>query len=491
MSDTAQINAKINGDASGFTNAVDQASGKANQFATGALKKLGSAVIAAFAVEKVKEWVSATYEAADALADLSEQTGVSTNSLQALQIVAKKSGVEFSDVANAFKKIDKATSEAVTGNDKTIKAFKDLGITVDDLKNKDAGEIFYQIVSNMQGSAEAGSAAISILGKNTSEFKKLLGEISGKDLKDIVKELTDAGFIIEEKMIEIGANTNKWMEMLGEKTKTVFSNVVLHINGLMNEGIKSWYILGKSAKEAIAAKVVFGQDFNFGDKVRANAAEVQAEDQTEIEKKKQLAALAKAARQSTGDNEETAKTGSKREDMLYKSWENRAEGMSNAGKLSEYEDMKKARQIQQDEVKTEMEFLLLEEKIEAINQKILKTKQDIIKEQDDINKKETESADKLIEQQATEEKLVADYEDEISARNKAMAGVTAESPVRFNEVARYGGQLGGQGNIQAGNAIRQISIQERMATIAAESDKKLAQIIIAIQKNAEKGGLPE
>jgi hypothetical protein len=107
---------------------IEQSSKKTDSL-VGSLVKLAPAMIAAFAVQKIKQFATDVLDAADSLAKMSAKTGISVEGLQYLQAAAIAGGNEIEQVASAVNKMQ----ANLAGEDKgAVKAIKALGLSLSD-----------------------------------------------------------------------------------------------------------------------------------------------------------------------------------------------------------------------------------------------------------------------------------------------------------------------------------------------------------------------
>jgi hypothetical protein len=85
-----------------------------------------------FSADMFTSWVKGAIDAADALFDLSERTGIATDSLSKLQYAAKLSDVSAEEFGTNLIKLNRSIAEAARGTGEAEKAFQAMGIAVKD-----------------------------------------------------------------------------------------------------------------------------------------------------------------------------------------------------------------------------------------------------------------------------------------------------------------------------------------------------------------------
>lgn len=479
MADRAQVDVKINGDASGLSNAVDQASTKVEGFATGVLKKMGGAMIAAFSVQAVIGFVKETLAAADALQDLSENTGIGVEKLQTYQVLARRSGVEFQTLVGVFGKLEKASAEALTKTGPMREAFKGLGIEIDSLNGKNPAEIFEMIsaaMARMGYSAEATRIKFELMGKTGLGLNTILKDVS-KGTDELTKSLVKSGLVLSAEAQKRLDEMNKLIEenIIGMKNvakesmgKSLFSDAITA--ALMND---------KIALEKGITSNFFQAEGGYFQKFWEKFGEIYYNKKYFVD----LEVKTKLPKPNITPLDIDLKAGDKEEAYELKKWESKLARMKKEDQLKE---LMKAKDVQ------EMWLGLAtknNEKEEQLKYKdlLLDTTNKIFDIQVKINEETEKQIQNSIELNEQEDRLADRYEDEVKNRNRQLKDVDKEgNEDRFNELQRIGGQIGGQPNVAVGNAVRSLALEEKRTRIIEDSDKKLNDIRIAVEKVADK-----
>lgn len=168
--------------------------GKGILGAGGAIAGLGAAVAAPIAAafhEAVQEF--------DEFQKLSDRTGTTTEALSKLGYAAKQSDASISDVSAAAKVLQKNIGGAHQGVEASLKAFSQLGLSVEDLEGKGLDEQFLIIadaLDNLADPADRTRAAIKLLGNGGRALLPLFK--GGADsLRELFEEAEATGSIIE------------------------------------------------------------------------------------------------------------------------------------------------------------------------------------------------------------------------------------------------------------------------------------------------------
>jgi hypothetical protein len=161
------------------------------------VKQVVEGMGAAFAVERMVEFVHQAIEGAAALGDLSQRTGMSTESLSQLQFAAKIASVSSETLGVAVKKLQVSMATASAGDQLKISTFKQLGITQADLGKGTEAVMMKMADAYAHAQDGAGKTAVSIelMGRAGDEMIPLLNR-GGAAIRDLMKEADSLGLTI-------------------------------------------------------------------------------------------------------------------------------------------------------------------------------------------------------------------------------------------------------------------------------------------------------
>ena len=215
MSNTAKINTVITNNNSDFIKGITQAKQQVEGFAKGQLAQLGGMIGGAFAVGAVVEFGRRALENADNLSKLSETVGITTDQLQGLQAAAKLNGMETTDIDAGLAKLAKAQDEVVQGNKAIITTFQRLGISAQDAASMGTAELFDAIAKGAQNDATAIADLSDIFGRGMgTKMMPILKEIADNGFGGIVEKAKQAGLIIDSEVISKLAEANDDFERI-------------------------------------------------------------------------------------------------------------------------------------------------------------------------------------------------------------------------------------------------------------------------------------
>ena len=206
---------------------LDKADEKVGSFIE-RLKKVGESILAAFAVEKVTEFVKSQVEAATGLQRTAIQLGTTTDELQAMNFAAQQAGVGADALSNGLRFLNLHIAEAAQGGGEAAQLFKEAGVSITDAagKSRPAGDIMSDLadhIASIQDPAKQTQLAMRLLGRGGVELIPLLKQ-GGGAFDEARKKVQELGggisndFIAQAKEAE-DATADLNFAMTGLKTK--------------------------------------------------------------------------------------------------------------------------------------------------------------------------------------------------------------------------------------------------------------------------------
>jgi hypothetical protein len=123
-----------------------------------AFSSLGSSLFGGLGVATVvTELVGLEKAALDnavSIATLSQKVGVSTETLSVLSIAAKTAGLSQEDLGDGLTRLAQSMDKAAQGSAKPLDAFKRLGISMNDIKSDDPGQMMVLVAQKMSTMAD-------------------------------------------------------------------------------------------------------------------------------------------------------------------------------------------------------------------------------------------------------------------------------------------------------------------------------------------------
>ena len=166
----------------------------------GMVKKALGVLGVAFTAQQFGSWIKGAVDAADALNDLSQRTGIAVEDLDALSLVAEQNGTTLEAVSGSLSRLARVMGEASGGNKAAVSTLKQFGIGLQEVKSGSltATEALARIadrVQQMPDGLQKAAAVQKLFGKSASELVPLLNA-GGDAIRSSREELEKYGALI-------------------------------------------------------------------------------------------------------------------------------------------------------------------------------------------------------------------------------------------------------------------------------------------------------
>ena len=153
-----EMRGRVSLDLSAFERAALKGQQVAKNFGVSVEKSLGISqfkgmVAGALSVAAVTSSVNALLEKADGIDALAKRFDITAEGIQSIQYAADQTGASAESMFMALKKLTVALEEARDGNKEYRNALLALGVSLGDIKSKNAEQVFYQIGKRAEGAA--------------------------------------------------------------------------------------------------------------------------------------------------------------------------------------------------------------------------------------------------------------------------------------------------------------------------------------------------
>jgi hypothetical protein len=238
-----ELKAALGLDQSAYIAGFEQAKGVARNFGRdigshigGELSALKGQFAAAFGVAAITHLGKEIIEIGGHIRDMADRTNLSVRMVQALDYAAGQTGSSFDAMANAMKKIAIARTEALKAPGEQRDAFKDFGITLQEIKAARPEGLFIDIsdaIKKAGDSTEYTASLVKLMGKNADELVPAMKQGVG----EMIAEFDKLGLAIDEKVInkldEMGDSMDRVARQMKKGMAEFFINT---IQGLDNFG---------------------------------------------------------------------------------------------------------------------------------------------------------------------------------------------------------------------------------------------------------------
>jgi len=148
------------------------------------MSAIGKRIAAAFSVGLILDFTRRVVNAAEEIKNLAEQFDESTDSIQQMEVAARKAGLQFDVYAGMLGRIKKAQADVLAGDEKAIALFNKLGIK--------ASQPAFSILQNL-GQSPNKASVIELLGPKAVRAINSLGSLGSADSGHIASEETIQG----------------------------------------------------------------------------------------------------------------------------------------------------------------------------------------------------------------------------------------------------------------------------------------------------------
>lgn len=236
----------------------EQLSGRLNK-AFGTVKSSIAALGVGLTGGAFAAFVKTGIDAADNLGKLSQQIGVSTESLSALNYAASLSGTSAEQLSQAMVKLAKAATDTAAGTGEALVAFKALGVSVKDAAGNLRGteDLLLELAdrfSKIEDGTGKTAIAMRLFGESGARLIPFLNQ-GRSGIEQLRQEAERLGIILSSKTAKAAEQFNDNMTRLGksfEGLKVTLANDTLpFLNRLVDDLVKGAEVAGGFGKALV------------------------------------------------------------------------------------------------------------------------------------------------------------------------------------------------------------------------------------------------
>lgn len=204
------------------------------------------AAVLAVVVKLEKKLMDMTKEAADSaknLVDMSSQTGISTENLQAFQYAEDFIGVSSDQLADSLKDLTTKMSDAANGNEETAAKFDQLGVSIYDAQDnlRSSYDVFLDVIDGlgeMSNQAERDALAMGLINESAQKLNPLIEQGSGS-LKKYAAEAENVGYILSNDQLKaltaVDEAQNRLLKSQEAVSKQISAEYAPYMSDALNE----------------------------------------------------------------------------------------------------------------------------------------------------------------------------------------------------------------------------------------------------------------
>lgn len=152
-----------------------------------------------------KESVTASAGFADEIQTLSQQTGISTDTLQEYAYMAELVDTDVSTITGSMTKLTRNMNNAKKGTGDAAAAFEKLGISITDSNGnlRSNQEVFMEVIDalgDIENQTERDATAMEIFGRSAQELNPLI-DVGADEIKAYAKEARDMGAVLNKEAL--------------------------------------------------------------------------------------------------------------------------------------------------------------------------------------------------------------------------------------------------------------------------------------------------
>jgi hypothetical protein len=245
MSEIGALNVRIAADTSDLTKGLNQAQSSIENF-SGAASKVGTVLKGFFAVlalSEITQFVKQTIDAADALGDLSERTGIAVEDLSRLQYAAQLSDVSLAELQGSINFLTRSMSSATSGTGEASEAFRLLSVsyTTSTGALRDTNAVLMDLADSfaqLEDGPAKNALAMAIFGKSATTMIPLLNQGS-EGINKLGQEFDRLGGTItaelSRKSGEFNDNIDRLKVVAGGAAKEIANQLIPYLNQLSEQ----------------------------------------------------------------------------------------------------------------------------------------------------------------------------------------------------------------------------------------------------------------
>lgn len=256
-----QIEAKLKDFLSRDLNKVEKALTRVGVYGTRAFKGLVSAtfnlktaltgLLAGYTALQGVQAIRRFGEEAEAMLNLARATGDLVENLSELEGALRMVGFEGAAFADTLKGLAQAQSRAIQGNAETVRAFDDLGISVEELRTLGPSQLFEEMARGLELFGTEQEKALALSRVLPEQFQKLLPLLGSgiTRFQEAVKEARAVGATITEEQAKIADRLND-----------AFRKVELAVGSVARELLEAFGPKATAALEKLARAIAANKE---------------------------------------------------------------------------------------------------------------------------------------------------------------------------------------------------------------------------------------
>lgn len=184
-------------------------------------------------------------QAADEIDNLSKQLGLGVESLQSMKVLMEEAGMSVTGLQTAMNGLVNFQAEAIQGSKKYQKAFEDMGVTFEELRQLSPEQLLERIgraLADGEGDADVMAGAVDILGGRSVKLQEVLKQLGREGFGNLNKAMLESGRIMSEDLVRSS-------DLMEEKLDRAMRRMKVKRDTFMGKGMSGMYIAGQGFME--------------------------------------------------------------------------------------------------------------------------------------------------------------------------------------------------------------------------------------------------
>lgn len=191
----------------------------------------------------IKDLASGAMESADSIQQMSDQTGMSAESIQEWQYAGDTLGTSIDTITGSMSKMINNMSSASAGSGTAYDAFKKLGVSVTDSSGqlRDSNTVYSEVLGalgNIKNETERTATAQDIFGRSAADLNPLIS--AGTDgLNKLTQQAKDTGAVMSNDTVssldDFGDSIGQMQQSLSAMAGEILTDLTPTLQGLISE----------------------------------------------------------------------------------------------------------------------------------------------------------------------------------------------------------------------------------------------------------------
>lgn len=198
--------------------------------------------LAAFAgiqgIRALSNMAQQSIRTADELGKTADRIGFNVEAFQELTFAAQQSGVSLTEFNTAMTALVRRSGEAIAGNKTYVKAFKDLGISITELRNLSPDQLLNRVSDavNRLGSQAEKLAALDRVMSETGRRMVNMTDEGSRGLAKLRREAREAGLVLDESMVREAEKANDALSKLSTQINVNMTGAFVNLSPAIIDG---------------------------------------------------------------------------------------------------------------------------------------------------------------------------------------------------------------------------------------------------------------